>query len=434
VTATATEASPLYKERPLVEIGEDAIPRLLAFCEAGGHRRLLLVADENTHRALGAWVARSLEERGFDLRTVVLAGSEVLADGDRVLRVLFECDTSDRTFLSVGAGTVTDIARIVSHRTGRPFIAVPTAPSVDGYTSTNVPLIVGGIKRSTLAHAPLAVFADMRTLRESPRRMIASGFGDMLGKYTSVADWRIGNLLWDQPYDEAIARRALAAASRCADLRGEIAGATGRGVRGLMEALIESGFCMTDFGNSLPASGTEHYFSHCWEMKLLREGRPQLLHGAKVGVAAVLVAGMYERLRKLSQARAAEMIGKFRPPSREEVARAIRSAWGPVADELIAVQAPFLDLGPKDYERLKRRIIDGWPRIQDIAGQVPVARRLAEMLREVGGPTVGEDLGLTDEDIGLAASSAHHLRSTFTVRRLMELLQQSRSHLGDGET
>ena len=37
----------------------------------------------------------------------------------------------------------------------------------------------------------------------------------MLGKYTSVADWRLGHLLWDEPYDEAIAVRTLEAARTC---------------------------------------------------------------------------------------------------------------------------------------------------------------------------------------------------------------------------
>jgi len=396
-------------------------------------RKLLLVADTNTHRVLGGEVARSLEERGFDLQIVVLSGPEVLADGERILSVLLACDRSERTFIAVGSGTITDIVRIVSHRTGRPFISVPTAPSVDGYTSTNAPLIIGGVKRSTIAHAPIAVFADTDTLCSAPRKMIAAGFGDILGKFTSVADWRLGHLLWNQPYDESIARRSLDAAGRSVELLEEIGRAGAQGVRGLMEALIESGFCMTDFGSSLPASGTEHYYSHCWEMKLLREGRPQILHGAKVGIATILVAGMYERVRRLTHRQAGEALEAFRPPSREEGIVRIRSAFGPIADEIIAAQGPFLDLRGEDFSLLKRRILDQWSKILDIARQVPAAHRLTEMLQKVGGPVDGKGLGLTDEDIAFAAENAHFLRGNFTVRRLAEMLQQSPHHLGDGK-
>ena len=43
------------------------------------------------------------------------------------------------------------------------------------------------------------------------------------------------------------------------------------GVKALLEQLIESGYVMLDFGNSRPASGTEHHYSHLWEMKLLKQ-------------------------------------------------------------------------------------------------------------------------------------------------------------------
>jgi glycerol-1-phosphate dehydrogenase [NAD(P)+] len=295
-------------------------------------------------------------------------------------------------------------------------------------------LIIGGVKRSTIAHAPIAVFADIDTLCSAPRKMIAAGFGDILGKFTSVADWRLGRLLWDQPYDESIAQRALNAVWRCVEQAEEIGKATPEGVRRLMEELIESGFCMTDFGSSLPASGTEHHYSHCWEMKLLREGRPAILHGAKVGVASILVAGLYDRIRRLTKRRAQELLEAFRPPAREQEVRRIRSAFGPMADEIIAVQAPFLGMSGDDFDRLKRKILEQWPQIQDVARQVPTTQRLAEMLQGVGGPVDAKGLGLTEEDLALATNSGHYLRGHFTVRRLAEMLNQSFDHLGNSQT
>ena len=40
---------------------------------------------------------------------------------------------------------------------------------------------------------------------DAPQRLIAAGFGDMIGKITSLADWKLGSILWDEPYDTAIA-------------------------------------------------------------------------------------------------------------------------------------------------------------------------------------------------------------------------------------
>ena len=74
--------------------------------------------------------------------------------------------------------------------------------------------------------------------------MIAAGFGDMLGKFTALADWRLGHLVWDEPYDERIAQRTRNALQGCVNRVEEIGIASEDGVRSLMEGLIESGFCM----------------------------------------------------------------------------------------------------------------------------------------------------------------------------------------------
>ena len=71
-------------------------------------------------------------------------------------------------------------------------------------------------------------------------------------------------------------------------------------MRDLFDGLIESGFCMLDFGETRPASGYEHHISHFWEMKLLREGRHAVLHGAKVGIAVRISAQRYDVIRAMS--------------------------------------------------------------------------------------------------------------------------------------
>ena len=409
-------------QRPLVVIGADAIPRLAQFCRETGRTRLLLVADANTYSALGESVEAALRGIGCEVSAVVFRGGEVVADAHHILRVLLASGGADLAFVSVGSGTITDITRFVSHRTGSSFISVPTAPSVDGYTSIGAPLIVDGIKTTANAHAPRALFADLAALCAAPRRMIAAGFGDMLGKHTSVADWRLAHLLWDLPYDPSIAERSLRAVRVCEEHAGQIAAASADGVRSLMEALIESGYCMLDFGSSLPASGSEHHFSHFWEMKFLREGKPAILHGAKVGVAAILVAGLYERIGRISRAQAAVMLKDSRLPGREEEMQRIRSVYGALALDVIAAQASFLNMSEPDYARLKQKILDHWGDIQEIARQVPGPARLTELLHAAGGPVTAAELGVTEDERVLGQTMSHYLRPHFTVPKLIRVL------------
>ncbi|HUJ77056.1 MAG TPA: iron-containing alcohol dehydrogenase, partial [bacterium] len=283
-------------------------------------------------------------------------------------------------------------------------------------------LIVRGIKMTAAAHPPVAIFADLAVLCSAPRAMLAAGFGDMLGKITSVADWKLASLLWDLPFDGKIAGRCMDAAHGCMDAADEIASAGPRGVQKLLEALLESGFCMLDFGSSLPASGAEHHLSHFWEMKLLSEGRPAILHGSKVGAATVLVAGLYQRLRQVSRADAAAMLRAVRRPSADDEMRLIRQAYGPAADRVARTQASFLEMTDPGWERLARKIEGCWESILEIAREVPDPQEIARLLKRVGGPSTVEELGLPDSWGRQAISAAHYLRNHFTVVKLLRML------------
>jgi len=405
-----------------VTIDPDAVDHLIKFCHTNQLTQLFLVADRNTYAVLGERVAAALRAQNFDLKEVVFTGAEVVADAHHILRVLVESDRAARTFIAVGSGTITDITRFVSHRSGRSFISLPTAPSVDGFASIGAPLIIDGVKTTVISQAPQAIFADINTLMAAPAAMIAAGFGDMLGKITSIADWRLGQLLWDEPYDETIAQRTLAAAQLCIDHAAAIGAHTPDGIRLLMEALIESGYCMLDFGSSRPASGTEHHYSHVWEMTLLRNGRPAILHGAKVGVATVLVATRYEQIGRLSRPEVADRLESASLPDRTQESAQIRAAYEDLAEQIEREQAPFLNLDADRFDHLKRQILTHWPTIQAIAAQVPPAQTFAALLQQVGGPVTVQGLGLAAADQTFVEQNAHYLRNRFTVRKLARVL------------
>ncbi|PKO23142.1 MAG: sn-glycerol-1-phosphate dehydrogenase [Chloroflexi bacterium HGW-Chloroflexi-1] len=405
-----------------VYIGPAAVDHLLAYCQNHRLSRFTLVADRNTYAALGEAVAAAQQAQGYDVLTGLLAGDEIIADARHVFQVLLAIDRVERTYLAVGSGTITDITRFVSHRTGAGFISLPTAPSVDGYTANGSPMVIDGVKVTAPGHAPLAVFADLPTLCAAPRPLIAAGVGDMLAKLTSSADWELGRLLWDEPFDAEIAARGRRAAWRCAQHVDEIAAGSETGIRALMEGLIESGFCMLDFGSSLPASGGEHHISHCWELKLLREGRPAILHGAKVGIAVLYGARRYDAIRALTCAAVASRLAQRALPDRAQQIAGIRQAYGPLADQVITIQAPFLDMTGADFARLKDKVGANWDQILRIAGTVPPAAEVEAWLRQVGGPVTGAEVGLDDAEVAVGVKYGHYYRNHFTIHKLSWLL------------
>jgi glycerol-1-phosphate dehydrogenase [NAD(P)+] len=405
-----------------VYVGDNALAQLAGFCQARDIRHTLLVADRNTYPVLGQRVEQILTANGIVVNAVVLPGQEVVPDERYIMEVLLRAGNTAWTYLAVGSGTITDITRFVSHRTRTSFISVPTAPSVDGFAAIGAPLVIANWKRTVPAQPPIAVFGDEATLRAAPRRMIASGFGDMLGKYTSLADWKLGSLVWNEPYNDAIAQRERRALESCVQQAREIGRAEGEGVCRLIEGLVESGLCMVEVGHSRPAGGSEHVLSHFWEMKLLLEGRPPIFHGAKVGVATSMVARRYQVIRDMTREEAEERLEAFGTQEREQEEARIRTGLGALGDAAVVEQEPFLALTPDDYRALKAKILDQWPAIQDVAATVPAPEKIVELLELAGGPTDTRTLGLNDEEVARAQKYAHYLRNRFGVLKLAYML------------
>ena len=405
-----------------VYIGNETIDRLIKFCQEKNFTKFLLVCDQNTYSVLGKSVEGALLAQGYNVVTTCLTGKEVIADEHYLVQVLVKADREERIFLAVGSGTLTDISRFISFKTKTSFIGVPTAASVDGFTSIGAPLVVDGLKKTFISQAPIALFADLPTLCRAPGLLTAAGYGDMVGKFLSAADWKLGHILWDEKYDAEIDQRMRAAIMQCAHLAPEISQGLESGIRPLMEGLIESGFCMLDFGNSNPASGAEHHLSHFWEMLLLNQHRPAIFHGVKVGVASIITSAWYARLRQINQSQVAGLLKEASFGPADEQIKTIRDVFGPVADEIIEDQKPFLFITEQALTALKQRSVDRWAEVQEIAAQTPEPAKLTDWLRAAGSPVTGQELGFSEEEVLLGINNGHYLRKRFTINKLRLLL------------
>ena len=82
----------------MIYCGEGALEKWIDYCQAQQLDRFLLVADENTYRALGQRAEASLKEQGWDVRLVLLSGGEVVADESRLVEVLVAAGNEPRDF------------------------------------------------------------------------------------------------------------------------------------------------------------------------------------------------------------------------------------------------------------------------------------------------------------------------------------------------
>jgi glycerol-1-phosphate dehydrogenase [NAD(P)+] len=407
----------MYTDIPYL-VTQDAVPALLEFCAQKGYRRLFLVADPNTYRVLGQRAEAALVNAGFDVKRILLTGEEIATDEHYVTQAMIETNGEDRQFVAVGSGTVTDITRFVSHRARASFVSLPTAPSVDGYTSTVAPMVVAKYKGPIQAQPPVAVFADLPTLCAAPSPLIAAGLGDLLGKYTSLADWQLGALLYDEPFDPAIDAMMRNSVDDTVAVIDALTNRSCEGITRLMDGLVGSGFGMLAFGDSRPASGSEHHIAHFWEIKFILENRPAVLHGTKVGIATLISARRYELLRQMTREDAAGCLAACSLPGHDEWLAEISAGYGPVTEKILAIQEPLLRMNEADLQELKTRILANWESIQSIARTVPHPDQIAGWLTAVGGPTTPAEVGLGPDEVTLGIRSAHYLRDRFTLNRL----------------
>lgn len=404
-------------------VGQEAIAKLCEYvCNRHPGRLVTLVGDTNTYEAAGNAVEKALHDAGVSTHRIELSATDLHADDTAIGRAVAHSPLESSVFVAVGSGTITDITRYTSFRLGSHFISFPTASSVDGFASRGCPLVVEGMKRTYYAQPPEAIFADSEVLAAAPAELTAAGLGDLLGKTTSIADWRLGALVRDEPFDEEIALRVTAAVDRCLTEIEAISRRDARGLRTLFDALTETGLCMIDFGDSQPASGSEHHISHVWEMLSLKKGVHAALHGVQVGIATVFVAGIYEKLRSLSAADAKELFRGRLPLSREQQEQEIRKYFGALADSVIAGHGEYLDLTEEEQSDMAERVVEKWPEIQTIAANVPTPESIRRYLARAGAPTGPDVPGVDKQDLVAGMLGGHYLRNRFTAAKLAHVI------------
>ena len=281
--------------------------------------------------------------------------------------------------LAAGSGTLNDTAKYAAKRIGKRSGVLATAPSMDGYASPVVPVIRAGVKISETARVPADILIDADILSAAPKKMIAAGVGDILGKYTALTDWRLAQYHSGEEVNEEAFSDMLAAVDKCFANIGDISAGGKEGIGTLTDALVISGLAMAEAGNSRPASGAEHHISHYLEMYFIAQKKPVSLHGINVGLGTLVSSYLYNAL---------ERDGVRFPGDKETYAA-----------------AKF----------------------------IPSPEWSEETLKRMGAPVKFSALGIGREVFRSAIREAHTLRQRFTVLSLLEELRLTERYLPELE-
>jgi len=194
------------------------------------------------------------------------------------------CDNGSDLVMGVGGGRSVDIAKLIGFNLNKPFVSIPTSASHDGIASPFVS-VKGDKPHSLVATAPLGVFVDVNIIKKAPKRLLASGCGDLIAKITAVQDWQLGRDKTGEYYGRYSAE--LASMSAKFLIKNSVRfSKKGLHVREIVEALISAGVASCIAGSSRPCSGAEHLFSHAVDKLEPGVG----LHGEKCGIGTILIS------------------------------------------------------------------------------------------------------------------------------------------------
>ena len=388
-----------------IAIGSGITPKTGEILSRNGFTdKLLFIADKNTLKAAdgikGALKDFTVVEKIYEnLREATV--SEV----ENVKKLLKGCDC----VISVGTGSLNDIARKAAADLDKPLAIFATAPSMDGFASYNAPLTDGNFKITYAAKSPEVIIADTKILAAAPAYLKSAGFGDMVGKYVALIDWQVSHLITGEHYCEKVAALTRKATDKITALADRITAEDEESAAAVFESLLLTGIGMSFTKTSRPASGTEHILSHFWECKKLLKGELSDFHGRKVGVATLLIMEEYKKLLQKESVKAKREVNDWQD---------ILFHYGALKDEVIKLNTPDTitdSIAPETIEK-------NWEKIRRIILSVPSADEIRAAMIKAGCPLTNKEIAVTDELKEEGLKYHPYMRRRLSLYRLKNMI------------
>lgn len=258
-------------------------------------KTVAVMYDVNT-KPYALQIINEMQSRGTSILPVYYSDEELVPTEDKC-EYAYQMAADADYVLAVGSGTLNDMAKSVSTRRDIPCGVLATAASMDGYCSKGAALMRDGFKVTDMVHTPEDVLIDLDIVRSAPGIMTAAGFGDIIGKYTCLMDWKLAHIVKGEDIHEQAFSLMEQARAECVNAFDGLVKNESGAIAKLMNALITAGTSMAICGNSRPASGSEHHQSHFLEMDFVRRGKKIPMHGLKVAIGTLVSIELYHYLK-----------------------------------------------------------------------------------------------------------------------------------------
>jgi glycerol-1-phosphate dehydrogenase [NAD(P)+] len=398
----------------------------------------VILSDGGPYRTPAGPVVDRLAEQLGDCPVIQLGSGTVRADEETVERAVAEVG-HDRLVVSVGAGTLTDIAKVTAQRTGSHHVAVQTACSINGFIADRSVLVIAGAKRTVVSKWPDLLVADSDILTAAPAGLNLAGVGDLSTVPNAVAEWQLAAALGHGPaYDAAVVEPVLAAMPALPSLAKAAHDAEPEGLADLARLLAGSGLSMGIVGSTAPASGSEHAVSHLLEMAFAQRPGPAAPHGMQVTVATRLALRVWELVDRTIRSSQPQVRVGDESTSRDAVEHAFGELGAKTVEECwtgYSAKRGWLLEHQADVEAM----VNDWDAFTRTLA-LPTPEQFDEVSHASGLPIRAGDLGpgYDDDLLFWALRSSHLLRERMSIVDVADVLgvwsdETARSIIADAE-
>jgi glycerol dehydrogenase-like iron-containing ADH family enzyme len=207
------------------------------------------------------------------------------------LNVLLNNSLDFDTAIAFGGGLAIDTAKYVAWKTGKRFIAIPTAISADVSVCRAVAVREDFKVRYIGDKMPDQLIIDFDIIQSAPPHINRGGVCDILSCYTALKDWEISHADTGEEIDLQIVEKTRSLLFRLFEYQKEIRNVTEDGIKFLIEGYIEEVRLCEEYGSPRPEEGSEHFFAYNLEYLMRRP----FLHGNIVSLGVVLMTILQER-------------------------------------------------------------------------------------------------------------------------------------------
>ena len=364
-------------------------------------RAAIVIADCNTWRVAGNTVYEKLGNAGVPVSRFLIPDEHFHAEWPYVEMVEAQVKSSGAIAVAVGSGVINDLCKLSSHHLGQSYLCVPTAASVDGYSSFGASISYQGLKQTFECPAPLAIVADATVIAEAPRHMTAAGYADLAAKIPCGAEWMIADLFGTEPIipeawhvlqdvlDKVLSNpEAVAAGDRDA-------------VSDLFIGLTLSGIAMQIARSSRPASCTDHLFSHYLDMTGHRYKGELQSHGFQVAIGTLTMCAFFDEFLKMDLTKIDVDRCVAAWPTLEQERRRALELFKDFVSPRLGYDSISVKYSDADAVRVQlTKVRDQWPELREkYRAQVYPFEKMRRLFKIVGAPSDPSEIGVTREQL-----------------------------------